>query len=197
MHPPAWAQALMARYVPFADAASADLPLAKLWRLSLFQVAIGIATALLVGTLNRVMIVELGVPAWWVALTPRCRKTVVVSAGVLVVACWAAHARAAAAETGRGPAPAGAPAAEVSASTQGTEPAVVTPEVGPAAASMEQEVEVDVLVPDVGEAQPVTVFEGAIKTGEVVAGGDLLVLIESDKASMEITAETAGRVVAV
>ncbi|MGA1518782.1 MAG: PucC family protein, partial [Burkholderiaceae bacterium] len=69
MHPPAWAQALMARYVPFADAASADLPLAKLWRLSLFQVAIGIATALLVGTLNRVMIVELGVPAWWVALS--------------------------------------------------------------------------------------------------------------------------------
>ncbi|MGA0840907.1 MAG: dihydrolipoyllysine-residue acetyltransferase [Pseudomonadales bacterium] len=103
----------------------------------------------------------------------------------------------AAAETGRGPAPAGAPAAEVSASTQGTEPAVVTPEVGPAAASMEQEVEVDVLVPDVGEAQPVTVIEVAIKTGDVVAVGDLLVLIESDKASMEITAETAGRVVAV
>ena len=59
----------MARYVPFADAASAELPLTRLWRLSLFQVAIGLATALLVGTLNRVMIVELGVPAWWVALS--------------------------------------------------------------------------------------------------------------------------------
>ena len=36
--------------------------------LSLFQFAIGLSTALLVGTLNRVMIVELQVPAWWVAV---------------------------------------------------------------------------------------------------------------------------------
>jgi BCD family chlorophyll transporter-like MFS transporter len=56
------------RFLPFADAASAELPLARLLRLSLFQVAVGMATALLVGTLNRVMIVELGVPAWLVAL---------------------------------------------------------------------------------------------------------------------------------
>ncbi len=69
LRPPAWALALVARYVPFADAASPDLPLPRLLRLSLFQVAIGLATALLVGTLNRVMIVELGVPAWWVALS--------------------------------------------------------------------------------------------------------------------------------
>ncbi len=69
MRPPAWALALAARYVPFADAASPELPLGRLLRLSLFQAAIGIATALLVGTLNRVMIVELGVPAWWVALS--------------------------------------------------------------------------------------------------------------------------------
>jgi BCD family chlorophyll transporter-like MFS transporter len=53
--------------LPFADAASAELPLARLLRLSLFQVAVGIAVTLLVGTLNRVMIVELGVPAWLVA----------------------------------------------------------------------------------------------------------------------------------
>jgi BCD family chlorophyll transporter-like MFS transporter len=33
------------RYVPFADAASPDLPLARLLRLSLFQVAVGITTA--------------------------------------------------------------------------------------------------------------------------------------------------------
>jgi BCD family chlorophyll transporter-like MFS transporter len=60
--------ALAMRYVPFADAVSHDLPLGRLLRLSLFQAAIGITLALLVGTLNRVMIVELGVPAWWVAL---------------------------------------------------------------------------------------------------------------------------------
>ena len=58
-----------ARWMPFADAASPDLPLPRLLRLSLFQFSIGLATALLVGTLNRVMIIELGVPAWWVALS--------------------------------------------------------------------------------------------------------------------------------
>jgi BCD family chlorophyll transporter-like MFS transporter len=56
------------RFLPFADAASADLPLGRLLRLSLFQVSVGMATALLVGTLNRVMILELGVAAWLVAL---------------------------------------------------------------------------------------------------------------------------------
>jgi BCD family chlorophyll transporter-like MFS transporter len=55
-------------YLPFADAASEGLPLSRLLRLSLFQVTVGMATALMVGTLNRVMIVELLVPAWVVAL---------------------------------------------------------------------------------------------------------------------------------
>jgi MFS transporter, BCD family, chlorophyll transporter len=62
-----WSQ-IPARFLPFADAASPDLPLPRLVRLSLFQVAVGVATALMVGTLNRVMIVELGVGAWLVAL---------------------------------------------------------------------------------------------------------------------------------
>jgi len=56
------------RLVPFADAASPDLPLARILRLSLFQVSVGMALVLLTGTLNRVMIVELGVSAWLVAL---------------------------------------------------------------------------------------------------------------------------------
>ena len=46
----------------------AELPLARLLRLSLFQVSVGMAVVLLIGTLNRVMIVELGVPAWLVAV---------------------------------------------------------------------------------------------------------------------------------
>ena len=66
---PPWLLALASRYMPFADAVSHDLPLGRLLRLSLFQAAIGITLALLVGTLNRGMIVELGVPAWWVALS--------------------------------------------------------------------------------------------------------------------------------
>ncbi len=51
------------RFLPFADAASEDLPLSRLLRLSLFQVSVGMAMVMLVGTLNRVMIVELRVPA--------------------------------------------------------------------------------------------------------------------------------------
>ena len=58
----AWADA-GTRYMPFADIATPDLPLSKLLRLSLFQVSVGMALVLLVGTLNRVMIVELDVPA--------------------------------------------------------------------------------------------------------------------------------------
>jgi BCD family chlorophyll transporter-like MFS transporter len=56
------------RFLPFADAASPDLPLSRLLRLSLFQASVGMALVLLVGTLNRVMIVELSVPASLVAL---------------------------------------------------------------------------------------------------------------------------------
>ncbi len=55
--------ALGPRYMPFADIATPDLPLGRLLRLSLFQVSVGMAMVLLVGTLNRVMIVELQVPA--------------------------------------------------------------------------------------------------------------------------------------
>jgi BCD family chlorophyll transporter-like MFS transporter len=56
------------RFFPFADAASPGLPLSRLLRLSLFQFSVGMALVLLVGTLNRVMIVELGVPAALVAV---------------------------------------------------------------------------------------------------------------------------------
>ena len=49
------------RFLPFADAATKELPLGRLLRLSLFQVSTGISIVLLNGTLNRVMIVELGV----------------------------------------------------------------------------------------------------------------------------------------
>lgn len=62
-----WA-GLGSRFLPFADAATPDLPLPRLLRLSLFQVSVGMALVLLVGTLNRVMIVEPGVPASLVAV---------------------------------------------------------------------------------------------------------------------------------
>ena len=56
------------RFLPFADVATADLPLSRLLRLSLFQISVGMAMVLLVGTLNRVMIVELKVPASLVSI---------------------------------------------------------------------------------------------------------------------------------
>ncbi len=56
------------RLLPFSDVASKDLPLSRLMRLALFQVSVGMVLVLLVGTLNRVMIVELKVPASLVAV---------------------------------------------------------------------------------------------------------------------------------
>lgn len=54
--------------LPFSDAGSEGLPMAKLLRLSLFQISVGMAAVMLLGTLNRVMIVELNVPALLVAM---------------------------------------------------------------------------------------------------------------------------------
>lgn len=56
------------RWLPFADAATGELPLGRLLRLSLFQVSVGMAVVLLNGTLNRVMVLELEQPAWLVSL---------------------------------------------------------------------------------------------------------------------------------
>ena len=56
------------RYLPFADAATAEMPLGRLCRLGMFQLSVAMASTLLAGTLNRVMIIELKVPASLVAL---------------------------------------------------------------------------------------------------------------------------------
>lgn len=61
-------RSLSSRVLPFADAGSTGLPMNELLRLSLFQISVGMATVMLLGTLNRVMIVELNVPATIVAL---------------------------------------------------------------------------------------------------------------------------------
>ncbi len=55
------------KLLPFSDAVSDDLPLGQLLRLSLFQVSVGMASVMLLGTLNRVMIVEQGIAATLVA----------------------------------------------------------------------------------------------------------------------------------
>ena len=68
----AWARkwgVLTPDLLPFAEPGPyQELLFIRLLRLSLFQVTVGMAVVLLIGTLNRVMIVELGVPAWLVAV---------------------------------------------------------------------------------------------------------------------------------
>ncbi len=54
--------------LPFADVATTELPLPRLLRLGLLQFTVALATTLLAGTLNRVMIVELKMPALLVGL---------------------------------------------------------------------------------------------------------------------------------
>ena len=61
-------QTVGTRFLPFADAATPELPLPRLLRLSMFQLSVGMAAVLLTGTLNRVMIVELGVSTSLVAI---------------------------------------------------------------------------------------------------------------------------------
>lgn len=56
---------------------------------------------------------------------------------------------------------------------------------------------VEVRVPDIGEATNVVVIEVAVVAGAEVGADDLLVVVESDKASMEIPAGQAGTVTAV
>ncbi len=53
---------------------------------------------------------------------------------------------------------------------------------------------VEVRVPDIGEATNVVVIEVAVEAGAEVSESDLLVVVESDKASMEIPAGQAGTV---
>ncbi len=62
-----WAS-LGPKFLPFADAATPEVPLPRLLRLSLFQVSVGMALVMLIGTLNRVLIVELKVPATIVSM---------------------------------------------------------------------------------------------------------------------------------
>ena len=52
----------------------------------------------------------------------------------------------------------------------------------------------DVRIPDIGDAQDVEVIELCVAPGDTVAMNDALIVIESDKASMEVPAPAAGTV---
>jgi pyruvate dehydrogenase E2 component (dihydrolipoamide acetyltransferase) len=55
----------------------------------------------------------------------------------------------------------------------------------------------EVRVPDIGDAKDVSVVEVAVKVGAEVKLDDLLAVLESDKASMEVPAPVAGKVLEV
>ena len=52
----------------------------------------------------------------------------------------------------------------------------------------------DIRVPDIGDFDAVDVIEVLIKTGDSVENGQSVIVLESDKASMEVPAEAAGTV---
>ena len=56
---------------------------------------------------------------------------------------------------------------------------------------------VQILVPELGDIEQVEVIEVAAQTGTLVNPGDLLVVLESDKASMEIPLEVSGKLLEI
>ena len=56
---------------------------------------------------------------------------------------------------------------------------------------------VEICVPDIGDAQDVAVIEVSVAVGDSVNADDLLVVVESDKASMEIPAGLEGKILEV
>ncbi|REG85494.1 pyruvate dehydrogenase complex dihydrolipoyllysine-residue acetyltransferase [Marinomonas pollencensis] len=85
-----------------------------------------------------------------------------------------------------------APAKEdVAAPEAKSEPAPQAAPQAPAATSSSEE---NVTVPDIGGATDVEVIEICVAEGDTVAEGDSLIVLETDKASMDIPAPFAGKV---
>jgi len=101
---------------------------------------------------------------------------------ILRVAAEGAAARADAA-----PAPSAPVAAAASASP------AATPSAAPAASAQV----ITLRVPDIGTDKGVDVIDVRVKPGDVVAKEQTLIVLESDKATMEVPAETAGTIVAL
>jgi len=95
------------------------------------------------------------------------------------------------------PEPAAAPAPEpVAAPEPQPEPA---PQAAPqaAAAPAAQGGDETVVVPDIGTTDPVEIIEVLVAVGDTVAEGDSLLVLESDKASMELPAPFGGEILSL
>ncbi|MDP5340669.1 MAG: dihydrolipoyllysine-residue acetyltransferase [Litorivicinaceae bacterium] len=90
-----------------------------------------------------------------------------------------------------------APAAEVPPAPANQAPVAAptdTPQPALLAASSAPSARESIVVPDTGSADGITVIEVAVAVGDLVAEGDTLIVLESDKASMEIPSPRAGLV---
>ena len=85
---------------------------------------------------------------------------------------------------------AAAPAPEAAAPAPVAAPVAAAP--APAASA-----EISMVVPDIGGAEGVEVIEISVNVGDEIAAGDSLIVLETDKASMEIPAEAAGKIVSL
>ncbi len=90
-------------------------------------------------------------------------------------------------ETAGAAAPAGAPAPAAVAPPAAAAPVAAAPPAAPAAAAV-----IEVVVPDIGDFDEVTVIEVFVKPGDSVKVEQSLITVESDKASMEIPSSNAG-----
>ena len=85
-----------------------------------------------------------------------------------------------------------APAPQAAAPVPETAPA---PAAAPAATAAGAEI--NMVVPDIGGAEGVEVIEISVNVGDEVDAGDSLIVLETDKASMEIPAEAAGKIISL
>lgn len=85
--------------------------------------------------------------------------------------------------------------ADTEAPAASPEPVAEVP--APASAPAASAAELPVSVPDIGGAEAVDVIEVCVAVGDEVAEGDSLIVVESDKASMDIPAPASGTVVSL
>lgn len=89
------------------------------------------------------------------------------------------------------------PVAEAPAAVTEPEPVVEAAPPAEAEAAPVASAEIDMLVPDLGGASDVEIIEVAVAEGDEVAEGDTIVVVETDKASMEIPASVAGTILSL
>ena len=85
------------------------------------------------------------------------------------------------------------PATEVVADAE----TVIQPESSPVAAAASSSAEQLILVPDIGSDDKVELIEISIAVGDEVAEGDTLVVLESDKATMDVPSTHSGKVLKI